>query len=411
MRMRRLRHRLGTLRSLASARTPVYVILYLTARCNMRCPMCFYLDEIKNPEKEEMALPELEKVAHSLKRLVQLSLTGGEPFLRKDIPEVVDLFARHNNVKYVTVPTNGSLPDRVVETVERLVVGHRGTHFRIPVSLDGFPEEHDVIRGVRSFDKAEETLARLGHLRRRVDNLTVDVNTCYSALNQGKLDGFVQFVADRFDIDNHTITFVRGNADEETKRASIEEYVRLVEELRRRRSPRESRPFSSLLRAVMDYQRDIIKWTLGENRMYVPCAAGKKMIVITERGEVLPCEILGRRLGDLKAHGYDLREILHSNEARSLVRWIRDSKCHCTFECALATSIIYHPAGYPRILWRGFRRWLSPRQSSAVGGATDSRTGPVVSLPVLDGPRSVCDSARGLARRPGSAVASGSKRR
>jgi len=411
MRIRRLRHRLGTLWTLASARTPVYVILYLTARCNMRCPMCFYLDEIKDPDKEEMTLTELEKVARSLKRLVQLSLTGGEPFLRQDIPEVVDLFARHSGVKYITIPTNGSLPDRIVETVERLVVDHGDTHFRIPISLDGFPEEHDAIRGVRSFHKAEETLARLGQLRHRVDNLTVDINTCYSALVQGKLDGFVDFVADRFDIDNHTITYVRGKADEETKKASAEEYIRLVEDLRRRRSPLESRPFSSLLRAIMDYQRDIIKWTLREDRMYVPCAAGKRMIVITERGEVLPCEILGRTLGNLKAHGFDLPEILDGNEGRALVKWIRESKCHCTFECALATSIIYHPADYPRIFWRGIRQWLSPRPSLVGAPEIDSRTGPVVSLPVLDSWHSVCDSTSDSAQRSEPPVASGSKRR
>ncbi len=411
MRLRRLRHRLGTLWTLAAARTPVYVILYLTARCNMRCPMCFYLDEIKDPDKEEMALPELEKIARSLKRLVQLSLTGGEPFLRQDIPQVVDMFARHNDVKYVTIPTNGSLSDRVVETVERLVVDHKDTHFRIPVSLDGFPEDHDEIRGARSFQKAEETLARLARLRRRVDNLTVDINTCYSALNQGKMDGFVDFVADRFDVDNHTITYVRGNADEETKKASAEEYIRLVEDLRRRRSPRESRPFSSFLRAVMDYQRDIIRWTLREDRMYVPCAAGKKMIVITERGEVLPCEILSGKLGNLKTHDYDLRKILDSTEARSLVKWIRESKCHCTFECALATSIIYHPVSYPRILWRGVKQWPSPRPSSAVAGETDPRTGPVVSLPVLGSRNCLRDSTSGLARRPEPPVASGPKRR
>ncbi len=122
MRPGRFRQQIDTLRVLSTTRTPVYLILYLTSRCNYRCPMCFYLEEIEDPEKEELAFPELQKMARSLGRLVQLSLTGGEPFLRHDIPEVVDIFVRHNGVRYVTIPTNASLTQRVEQTVDRLVM-------------------------------------------------------------------------------------------------------------------------------------------------------------------------------------------------------------------------------------------------------------------------------------------------
>ena len=384
MNLRRLKHQASTLWTLATARTPVYMILYLTSRCNFRCPMCFYLDEIKDPDKEEIAFPELTKMARSLGPLVQLSLTGGEPFLRHDIPDVVDLFVRHNHVKSVTIPTNGSLPDQTAATVERLVTTYAQTNFRIPISLDGFPADHDAIRGARSYEKIETTLEALGKIRRRVDNLTIDINTCYSALNEGKLTGLVDFVADRFDVDNHTITYVRGNADEKTKDASTAEYVQLVEDIRRRRSPKESRPFSSLLRAVMDYQRDIIKWTLQRDRMYVPCVAGKKMIVVTEKAEVLPCEILNRSLGSLKDVDYNVPALLATPKAVELVDWIRRTKCHCTFECALATSIIFHRPSYPRVVWRALKQRLRRRPVPAPVGRSAAQ--PVTPLPVLNQP-------------------------
>ena len=384
LKIKSLQQRVETLWTLATVRTPVYVILYLTSRCNFRCPMCFYLEEIKDPNKEELAFADLEKMARSLGRLVQLSLTGGEPFLRHDIPEVVGIFARHNAVQYVTIPTNGSLPDRIHDTVERLVTDFPTTNFRIPISLDGFPKDHDEIRGGKSFDKIEQTLERLNRIRRRVDNLTLDINTCYSALNQGKLHGFVEFVADRFDVDNHCVTYVRGNADESTKDASIREYVELVEDIRRRRNPRESRPFSSFLRAVMDYQRDIIKWTLQHDKMYVPCMAGRKMIVVNEKAEVLPCEILNKRLGSLKDYDYDVGKLMNNPQALELVDWIRRTKCHCTFECALATSIIFHKASYPRIFWRAFKQWLGAGSEGASRKANRaSPSSPVVSLPIL----------------------------
>jgi MoaA/NifB/PqqE/SkfB family radical SAM enzyme len=209
----------------------------------------------------------------------------------------------------------------------------------------------------------------------------VDINSCYSALNRGKLRGFVDFIADRFDVDNHCVTYVRGNADEATKEASTGEYVELVEDLRRRRDPHENRPFSSFLRAVMDYQRDIIRWTLENDRMYVPCKAGKKMIVVNERADVLPCEILNQRLGSLKEYDYDLTRLLANPQALQLVEWIRDTRCHCTFECALATSLIFHKPSYPRIAWRAMKRWLASGRLPRPLRRAES--GPLVSLPVL----------------------------
>ena len=371
MRLKRLRQQARTLWTLFSSRTPVYLILYLTSRCNFRCPMCFYLDEIEDPDKEEMALPELEKLSRSLGPLIQLSLTGGEPFLRHDITDVVGIFARSNDVRYITIPTNGSLTESITETVGRLVRDYPDINFRIPVSLDGFPEDHDRIRAARSFEKIEATVASLSRLRRRVDNLVVDINTCYSSLNQGKVDGLVDFVADRFDVDNHTVTYVRGNAAEDAKNASAAEYTRLVEDIRRHHAPPESRPFSSLLRAVMDYQRDIIRWTLQDDRMYVPCVAGRRMIVVNERAEVLPCEILNRKLGSLKDHGYDMGKLLSEPRALKVVDWIRDTKCHCTFECALATSIIFHKASYARLFWRAIKIRLGQRPQAGLSGAPD----------------------------------------
>ncbi len=383
MNLRLLRKQASTLWTLASARKPVYMILYLTARCNFRCPMCFYLEEINDPNKEEMAFPELEKLARSLDRLVQLSLTGGEPFLRHDIPEIVDLFVRHNRVGFVTIPTNGSLPERIEGTVERLVREYPGVNFRIPVSLDGYPADHDAIRGAKSYEKIERTMALLTSLRRRCDNLTVDINTCYSSLNQGKVRGLVEFVRERFDIDNHSVTYVRGNTDDAMKQASVGEYTDLVEEVRRRPNRRESRPFSSWFRAVMDYQRDIIRRTLLKDEMTVPCAAGRRMIVVNERAEVLPCEILNRKLGSLKDHDYDVSRVLATPEAVELVDWIRRTKCHCTFECALATSIIYHPASYPRVAWRAMKHWWRSGWASARSSIRPEATRGTISLPIL----------------------------
>jgi radical SAM protein with 4Fe4S-binding SPASM domain len=95
--------------------------------------------------------------------------------------------------------------------------------------------------------------------------------------------------------------------------------------------------------------------------MYVPCVAGKRMIVATEKGDILPCEILNHRLGNLKDYDYNVRNLLSNDQTRRTVEWIRKSRCHCTFECALATSIIFHPLSYPILAWRAIKAWMRRR--------------------------------------------------
>ena len=72
---------------------PNYMILFVTGRCNLRCPHCFYLDEIEAASKEkELRLDEFEKISKSLPRLLQLTCTGGETFIREDIDKIAQLF-------------------------------------------------------------------------------------------------------------------------------------------------------------------------------------------------------------------------------------------------------------------------------------------------------------------------------
>ena len=75
-----------------------YIILYVTNRCNFRCDFCFYYAEIdKGRKPTELTLNEIDKLTKSAGRLVQLSMTGGEPFLRKDFAELTDIALTKSN--------------------------------------------------------------------------------------------------------------------------------------------------------------------------------------------------------------------------------------------------------------------------------------------------------------------------
>ena len=71
---------------------PIQLTFFLTSRCNLRCEHCFYWKELDADHSNELKIDEIKKIAQSLPRLLVLSITGGEPFVRKDICDVVSTF-------------------------------------------------------------------------------------------------------------------------------------------------------------------------------------------------------------------------------------------------------------------------------------------------------------------------------
>lgn len=353
--------RAGVLADLAFQATPIYAIVYVTAHCNFRCKMCFYLDQIESASNNELTLDEFRRISRSFGRLVQVSLTGGEPFLRRDLAEIAELFARQNRARYITIPTNGSMPERIEATVSRLAASCPDTCFRIPLSLDGVGADHDEIRRTPgSFEKVRQTYARLAALRARSRNLLIDVNTTFSGLNQDRVDQIVSFVDREWDVDNLSVTYARGNIrDPEARKTSVSQYRALIARLQQRPRRPDARPWSPLIRAVIGETWDVIGQTLERGAMVIPCrAAARKLVVISETGEVYPCEILpGAQfgLGNLREAGYNIRRILQRPRAEGIRQYILKTRCHCTFECAMNTNVVYHWPGFPRLLRRALR--------------------------------------------------------
>ena len=101
---------------------PLYLVFFVTDRCNARCRHCLFGDGTVFPEvSRELSLDEIERVASTMGRLFFLLPTGGEPFLRGDIGEIVRVFYRRTGVRNVAIPTNGSLTARVISTVESIL--------------------------------------------------------------------------------------------------------------------------------------------------------------------------------------------------------------------------------------------------------------------------------------------------
>ncbi len=141
---------------------PEVVTHLVTLRCNLKCTMC---DVWKIKDYPEMNLEQIDKIYSDLGRLSAVRLSGGEPFLRKDMAEIINIVRERSNPKYIQINTNGMVQGRVIKTLERVDC----SNLHIKVSIDAMDETHDEVRGVQgSFNKTVDTLKQLVDLRERL---------------------------------------------------------------------------------------------------------------------------------------------------------------------------------------------------------------------------------------------------
>lgn len=120
--------------------TPLYVQFYITARCNLTCEQCNII--YANSDVRECSLDEIERIAENLAKVgtAIVLLTGGEPFVRQDLPEIVRAFSSRGI--HVRMQTNGLATEQAI--AKCVEYGARD----ISISLDSLrPDLQDSING------------------------------------------------------------------------------------------------------------------------------------------------------------------------------------------------------------------------------------------------------------------------
>src|SRR3954463_1996016 len=182
-------------------RLPMGAVYEATMRCNLHCEFC-YVGDLLNLEgewRQELSLDALAK-AFPEQSGFQISLTGGEIFMRKDIMSVLDLFrAKGYACGYLT--TNGTIiSDERAEALADLAA--KGFLKHISVSVDGPKDLHDVARGLKgTFERTTAGLKRLQDAaRRKGAPLRVSINTTVAHESLQALDKMVD-VAEELGVD------------------------------------------------------------------------------------------------------------------------------------------------------------------------------------------------------------------
>lgn len=330
-----------------------YVILFVTAHCNLRCSHCFYIEQIRNASKKhELSLDEYGRIAGNLGRVLQVSITGGEPFLRRDLAGIVQAFHQRSGALAFNLTSNGLLRDRIVTTLQEIFTDAPALSLRLGLSLDGFEDVHDRTRGKDGgFEQVLATLEALRELRDRHPGFTVHVSTTLTRDNAATINDFIDFIA-TLDVDAHYLGYIRGDVvlDPGLKDVTLADYRAATAHLKHRWVSRAG--YQNLLNLVTVLKDTVTSRILEEDAYFFPCVAGKKMITIDEEGLVKPCEMLEQMgitpyvMGDLRQHDYDVYKVLASHAGRRIRGRIVDERCYCTFECANVANVALSPVNF-----------------------------------------------------------------
>lgn len=344
------------------------LFLFVTSRCNSLCRTCFYFDKLNS--LDDLTTPQIERISATAPPFRKLWLSGGEPFLREDLAEIVAMFVQSNGVRNINLPTNGLLPDKIFRSMDRMLELCPDVSIDLNFSLDGLANTHDSIRGVpnnfvRTLATVEEAERRYAGLKRLRRNIV----TVITRENYDEIVALGLHLMEQTHIDGQYFEVVRGVAPDPTLKQLTQAGVAA---LHRRLMPFHRHYATKLFRHLPPGVRHFAEmYYLGNLRFHfdlheqclespkkwpMPCTAGETSIVIDHNGRFRACEMRGI-VGNLADFDFDVRRALDSDPMRAEVRAIPEANCWCTHSCFIQESSKFQPSVQLfHIPWAWFRQ-------------------------------------------------------
>jgi MoaA/NifB/PqqE/SkfB family radical SAM enzyme len=335
------------------------LILFVTSRCNAYCQTCFYHEQLNRPG--DLTFAQIEKISGTMPAITDLWLSGGEPTLRRDLSEIIELFVTRNDVKRVIIPTNALLAARVYDVVQRALERNPEIDLYLNIALDGYGETHDRIRGVPgNWEKALVCIRGLAPLKDRfADRFRLNVNTVVCAENYSEIEMLSEHLWENFHLDGQYFNIVRGEtlAGDEIKRvppAALPEIYAHASRLTKRYGDRmfaadeASRRFVkniAYVGAITTHYRTQYRNFAQPSGWPFPCTAGETAVVIDYNGDVRACE-LREKFATLADYDYDFGALWATHERQAELRAIDGGQaCWCTHVCFIHDSMRHSAKG------------------------------------------------------------------
>lgn len=329
---------------------PLSVTISVTFKCASRCLTC----NVTARRARELTVDEYRRIFRSLGRDVfWVTISGGEPFLRPDLPEIVDAVCDESAPRVVNIPTSGTTLRQIVPFLPRILERTRGAQLTVNFSLDEVGPRHDAIRRTpRNWEKTLEAIRFAQSLKPRFPHLVVGIHTVISAFNVDRFreihDGLQGLGADSF-----VTEIAEERAELLTVGAAIapppQSYAEAVDYLVARARERPRRGFARVIHAFRVEYYEIVKRTLAEKRQVIPCRAGLTSCHVAADGDLWGCCVRAEPVGNLRDAGYDVMKLWYGEPARRFRRSVKAGECACPLANAAYTNMLMSPGALLRV--------------------------------------------------------------
>lgn len=336
---------------------PITVTYSVTAACQSRCKTCQIgrmYHEHPERAKLDLSLSQIERTFSTMKPVYFFNISGGEPFLRQDLPQIVELACKYLKPSVIHTPTNGIMPQRIEEgtraILEIIKKYNPGVPFTVKPSIDGVGAMHDEIRGVPgNFAKLLDTIDRLKRLEQEYDNFHLELGTVISNFNIDHLAEIEDFV--------HSLgieSYRNEVAEQRTEFFNVGDpitpdaatYQRLIKDFSRkiRENIAGKKDLARITEGLRLVYYEIAGKILETKKQVIPCYAGISNVHINFDGGVWPCCVLGyeKQMGNLRDYDFNFQKLWFSEEAQKIRRFIREKKCACPLANQAYSNILLH---------------------------------------------------------------------
>lgn len=287
----------------------------VTYRCNARCTMCNRYKAPSRPD-EEISLETIKK----LPKMYFTNITGGEPFIREDLPDIVrELYKKSDRI---VISTNGYFTDRIIALAEEF------PEVGIRVSIEGLEQTNNEIRGLPDgFNRGYSTLKKLVEMKHPdvgfgmtvQDRNAPDLVPLYKLSNELGMEFATASLHNSF-------YFVEAKNIIHDRPMVAKNFENLINELLKSNEPKK------WFRAYFNH--GLINYIYGQPRL-LPCDMAFDTFFIDPYGDVMPCNGTKDKevMGNLNEQSWD--ELWESEQAERVRNVVR----HCDRNCWMIGSV------------------------------------------------------------------------
>jgi len=339
----------------------------VTNLCQSKCKTCSIWQMYRqHPEKlrAELTLEEIERIFRSIGHVYVFNVSGGEPFLRKDFVEIIELACRHLSPGIIHIPTNAIATRLIAEKTRQILQilqsRYPSTRLTVKPSLDHIDSRHDEIRGVAgNFEKVMLLFKTLKAMKADYPHFHVELGTVISRWNVDDIEEIAAFIT-KLDPESYRNEIAEQRSEmlnmENPITPDADEYKKaiafFVQQIKT--NMKNDLFFHRITNAFRLVYYDLAIKILDQRRQVIPCYGGLSNAHMTPYGDIWACCTLGydKPMGSLRDFGYDFARLWSSPQADEVRRFIHDRNCHCPMANQMYSNILMHPPSLAKVMYR-----------------------------------------------------------